>query len=132
MRVAGLPPVHRTYQRELAEGVVEMVVAANDVRHSHVVVVDDDSEHIGRRAVAPQQDEIVEFGILDGDLALDLVGDRYRAVLRRAQADDVRERGIAVAAVAPLADLMTDKATVEISAPVSGRILKTAGKVGRS
>src|SRR3546814_3639108 len=31
---------------------------------------------------------------------------------------------------APLADLMTDKATVEISAPVSGRILKTAGKVG--
>src|SRR3546814_5492945 len=58
---------------------------------------------IGRRAVAPQQDEIVEFGILDGDLALDLVGDRYRAVLRRAQADDVRERGIAVAAVAPRA-----------------------------
>src|SRR3546814_5119988 len=31
---------------------------------------------------------------------------------------------------APLADLMTDKATVDISAPVSGRILKTAGKVG--
>src|SRR3546814_5712370 len=31
---------------------------------------------------------------------------------------------------APLADLMTDKATVEISAPVSGRILKTAGQVG--
>src|SRR3546814_15964070 len=58
---------------------------------------------MGLRAVAPQQDEIVEFGILDGDLALDLVGDRHRAVLRRAQADDVRERGIAVAAVAPRA-----------------------------
>lgn len=30
----------------------------------------------------------------------------------------------------PLADLMTDKATVEISAPVSGRILKLNGDVG--
>src|SRR3546814_10055297 len=86
-----------------------MVVAANDVRHAHVVVVDDDAEHIGRRAVAPQQDEIVEFGILDGDLALDLVGDRYRAVLRRAQADDVRERGIAVAAVAPRSEEHTSE-----------------------
>src|SRR3546814_13607806 len=33
-------------------------------------------------------------------------------------------------AALPIPDLMTDKATVEISAPVSGRILKTAGKVG--
>jgi 2-oxoisovalerate dehydrogenase E2 component (dihydrolipoyl transacylase) len=31
---------------------------------------------------------------------------------------------------APLADLMTDKATVEMTAPVAGRILKLAGEVG--
>ncbi len=31
---------------------------------------------------------------------------------------------------APLADVMTDKATVELTAPVSGRILKTAGEAG--
>ena len=80
-----------------------MVVAANDVRHAHVVVVDDDAEHIGRGAVAAQQDEIVELGILDGDFALDHVGDRDGAVLRCAQADDVRGRGVAVVAVAPWA-----------------------------
>src|SRR3546814_4686618 len=80
MSIDGFAPVHRTQQRELAEGVVEMVVAANDVRDAHVVIVDDDAEHIGRRAVAPEQDEIVEFGILDGDVALHLVGDRHRAV----------------------------------------------------
>ena len=31
---------------------------------------------------------------------------------------------------APLADLMTDKATVEMTAPVSGRIVRLAGEVG--
>ena len=31
---------------------------------------------------------------------------------------------------APLADMMTDKATVEISAPVSGRVVEIAGQVG--
>lgn len=31
---------------------------------------------------------------------------------------------------APLADLMTDKATVEMTAPVSGKVLKIAGEVG--
>ena len=31
---------------------------------------------------------------------------------------------------APLADLMTDKATVEMTAPVSGRVVKLAGDVG--
>ena len=31
---------------------------------------------------------------------------------------------------APLADLMTDKATVEMTAPVAGRIVKLAGEVG--
>lgn len=31
---------------------------------------------------------------------------------------------------APIADLMTDKATVEMTAPVSGRIIKLAGEVG--
>ena len=31
---------------------------------------------------------------------------------------------------APLADVMTDKATVELTAPVAGKILKTAGEAG--
>lgn len=67
------------------------------------LAVDDDAEHIGRRTVAAEQDEIVEFGILDGDRALDAVVDRHLTVLRRAQADDVRDRRVAVVAVAPRA-----------------------------
>jgi hypothetical protein len=39
---------------ELAEGVVQMVVTANDVCHAHVVIVDDDRQHVGRRAVGAQ------------------------------------------------------------------------------
>ena len=35
----------------LAGGVGEMIVAANDVGHRHVVVVDHDREHVGRIAV---------------------------------------------------------------------------------
>ena len=54
----------------------------------HVVIVDHDREHIGRRAIRPQQDEIVEFRILDRDLPLDAVIDRGFTVLRRLQAHD--------------------------------------------
>src|SRR3546814_16276835 len=68
---------------------------------SHVVVVDDDAEHIGRRAVRAQQNEIVEFGILDRDFALHTVVDRRRPLLRRTQANHVRRGGIAVATLAP-------------------------------
>ena len=35
----------------LSRGVGQMVVAANDVRDAHVVIVDDDREHVGRIAV---------------------------------------------------------------------------------
>ncbi|WP_066685141.1 dihydrolipoamide acetyltransferase family protein [Sphingomonas sp. CCH18-H6] len=38
--------------------------------------------------------------------------------------------GDTVAEDAPLADMMTDKATVEITAPVSGRVMEIAGQVG--
>ena len=64
MGVDRLGPAHRADDRQLAEGVVEVVVAADDVGHAHVMVVDDHRQHVGRRAVGAQQDEIVELGIL--------------------------------------------------------------------
>ena len=67
-----------------------MVVAADDVGDAHVVVVDHHREHVGRRAVGAQQDEIVELGVLDGDAALDEVLDHGLAVARRLEADDER------------------------------------------
>ncbi len=67
-----------------------MVVAADDVGDAHVVIVDHHREHVGRRAVGAQQDEIVELGVLDGDAALDLVVDHRLALARRLEADDER------------------------------------------
>ena len=53
----------------------QVVVAADDVGDAHVVVVDDDREHVGRRAVGAQEDEVVEVLVLEDDAALHLVLD---------------------------------------------------------
>ena len=79
-----------------------MVVAADDMGDAHVVVVDHDRQHVGRRAVAAQQHEVVEILVLPDHAALHLVLDHGLAGLRRAQADgrlDAGRRagGIAVA-----------------------------------
>ena len=47
---------------------------------AHVVIVNDDGEHIGRRSVGAQQNEIVEIFIRPGDAALDLVLENRLAV----------------------------------------------------
>ena len=65
-----------------------MVVAADDVGHAHVVVVDHHRQHVGRGAVRPQQDEIVELGIGDRDAALDEVLDHGFALAWGLQAND--------------------------------------------
>ena len=52
-----------------------MIVAADDVGDGHVVVVDHDREHVGRRAVGAQQHEVVEVLVLPDDAALDLILD---------------------------------------------------------
>ena len=65
-----------------------MVVAADDVGDAHVVIVDHHRQHVGRRSVRAQQDEIVELGVLHRNTALDLVLDHRLAFARRLQADD--------------------------------------------
>ena len=85
MAVDRLRPAHRPDDRELAKGVVEMIVAADDMGDAHVVIVDHHGEHIGRAAVRAEQDEIVDLAILDRDPALDLVVDDRLALARRLQ-----------------------------------------------
>jgi len=48
---AAFHSMHRADDGELAEGVVEVIVAADDVGYAHVMVIDHDGEHVGRRAV---------------------------------------------------------------------------------
>jgi hypothetical protein len=61
MRHDGNLPAHGLIDLRLPRGVGEMIVAANDMRDAHVVIVDDDGEHVGRRAVGAQQHEVVEI-----------------------------------------------------------------------
>ena len=105
MGIDRLGPAHRLDDLQLPEGVVEMVVAADHVRDAHVVVVDHDRVHVGRRAVGAQQDHVVELGVLDLDLALHGVLDHGLAVLRRLQPDHRRHarRRVLRIAIAPAA-----------------------------
>src|SRR5271154_5630070 len=50
-------PVERAVDLYLAESVTEMLVAADDMGDAHVMVVDDDREIIGWRAIRAQDDE---------------------------------------------------------------------------
>jgi hypothetical protein len=79
-----------------------MVVAADDMGDVHVVVIDHHGEVVGRRAVGPQQDQVVQVAIAEGDRALDQVAHHRVAVLRAAEADgmgpgQVGRTGVAVA-----------------------------------
>ena len=60
-----------------------MVVAADDMGDAHVVIVDDDGQHVGRRAVRAQQDHVVEILVREHDAALHAVVDHGLAVARR-------------------------------------------------
>ncbi len=76
-------PAERLVDLHLPRGVGQVVVAADDVGDAHVVVVDDDGEHVGRVAVRAQQHEVVELLVGEDDLALHLVVDDRLAVLPR-------------------------------------------------
>ena len=85
-----------------------MVVATDDLRDAHVVVVHDDGEHVGRGPVGAQEDEIVDVRVGEGDAALHGVIHHGLAFRRRLDADGeghaVRRLGrIAVAPAAVVA-----------------------------
>lgn len=82
-------PAHRMNDDELAEGVVEMVVAAQDVSDVHVMVVDHDRQHVCRRTVAAKDHEVVDLDVLNRDSALDEVVDHRLAFARGLDAHDV-------------------------------------------
>ena len=80
----------RPVELGLAEGVGQVVVAADHVGDAHVDVVDHHRQHVGRRAVAAQQHHVVELLVGDLDLALHQVLDHGLAGLRRLQPDHGR------------------------------------------
>src|SRR3546814_3484805 len=55
MGVYRLRPTHCANERELAEGVVEMVIAPDNMRNAHIVIVHHNGKHIGRRSIGAEQ-----------------------------------------------------------------------------
>ncbi len=98
-------PAKRLIDLRLARRVGQMIVAADDMGHAHVVIIDHDRQHIGRVAVGAQQHEIIELLVGEYDLALHLVVDDGLALLPGAQSDDGGDagRGLGRVPVAPAA-----------------------------
>src|SRR5262249_18656139 len=98
-------PAERLVDLRLPRGVGEMIIAADDVGHIHVVVVDDDREHVGRGLVGAEQYEVVEVLVLPDHAALDRILDDGLAFGRRFQPDHGLDAGrrLARIAVAPAA-----------------------------
>ncbi len=122
-------PAERVVDLLLAKGIVEVVVAADHMGNAHVVIVDDDRKIVGRGAVGPQDYQIVELGIDDRHLSLDLVTDRRRAVLRRLQPDRRRNPGRSLGriAIAPRA-VIADRALLG-SRPLAHRLQLGRGAI---
>src|SRR5713101_4252924 len=80
-------PSQRVVDLALTRGVGQVVVAANDVSHAHVVVIDNHSKHVSRRAVGAQEHEVVEVLILPYDASLHLILDDGLAGRRRFEPD---------------------------------------------
>ena len=83
-------PAHGPVDQGLAECVGQVIVAAHDMGDIHVMVVDDNGQHVGRRAVSAQQDHVVELVVAYRYPALDRVVDDGFAVQRRAQPQNRR------------------------------------------
>lgn len=74
--------------RCLARRVGKMIVAADDMRHAHVVIIDDHGMHVGRVAVRTQNDEIIQVLVREAHFALDLIVHDSFTLARRLDADD--------------------------------------------
>ena len=61
----------RLIQQHLLRRVGDVIVAADDVGDLHVDVVGDDRQVIGRLAVGPQNDEVLDLGVVELDRPVD-------------------------------------------------------------
>ena len=96
-------PAQRFENLGLPKGIREMIVAADSMGNSHIMVVHDDRQHIGWCPVGPKHDEIVHFAV--GDVNRSLNGVIYCGfpVPRRFETDNGRNvvRSVGQIAVAP-------------------------------
>jgi hypothetical protein len=65
-----------------------VIVAPDHMRHAHVMVIDDDGEHISRCPVRAQDDHVVQLVVAETDRALHRILDQRFAVPWRLHSDD--------------------------------------------
>ena len=95
MRERGRGRAERLVHHDLARGVGEVVVAADDVGDAHAGVVHHGGKVVGGGAIGAEDDEVVELLGVERDVAVDrVVHDDVAAVERHLDADGVGLAGI--------------------------------------
>ena len=90
-------PSHAAIDHRLAEGVVQMVVAADHMGDAHVMIIDNNRQHVGWRSVGAQDDHVVKLLVLYRDGALYRILDGHGAVVGHLHAHSERGGGMVVA-----------------------------------
>ncbi|MNE02450.1 hypothetical protein D3C80_949260 [compost metagenome] len=80
-------PAQGVIDQALAGGVVQVIVATNDVGHAHVVIVHHHSQVVGRGAVRADDDQVVQRRGFPAHAALHRVIDRHRLIQRATKTD---------------------------------------------
>ena len=93
MRVERQGCTERLQHVHLPRRVVQVIIAANDVRDAHVHVVDDHAEVVGRRAIRARDDQVIELGVLKGHRPVHQVLDHHCAIEGIAKANDRSDAG---------------------------------------
>ena len=93
-------PAEGAKELGLAKGVAEMIVASDRMGDPHVMIVDDDGQHVGRRFIAPQQHHVVELAVRHPDGTLHGILDDGLAFAGRLEADDRLDAGRRIAGIA--------------------------------
>ncbi len=125
MGEGGYRPVHGPVDQRLARGVAEVLLAADDVGHAHVVVVRGHGQIVGGIAVGPQQDQVVQVLVGKTDRAAHQVLDHRLPLQRRLEAHHIRLT-VLLRAGAPVAP-----GRVEGVALLAGHRLQGLGLLGR-
>ena len=63
-------PAHRVINHALAESIGKVVIAADHMGDAHVVIIHHNGVQIGGRAIAAQDDHVIQFAIGDAHFAL--------------------------------------------------------------
>ena len=103
MGKGGRLPIERLVNMRLARGIGEMIIAADDICDAHIMIVHNNSQHIGWRAVRAQQHKIINILIWEHNASLHGVIDYCLAFQGRFETNDRRDIGrrLAWIAVAP-------------------------------